>query len=88
MTLVEQQNGSTVLANNAAAITITIPKGLSPSYVVSVVQLGAGQVGFSPATGVTLNSYQNYRHIAGQYAAATLQAVGQDQYVLGGTLVT
>ena|SRR5215471_2573438 len=88
ITLTEAMNGSTLAANGATAVTITIPKGLSPSFVCSVIQMGAGQVGFVAGSGVTLNSYSGYVHIAGRYAAATVQSVGQDSYVVAGTLVT
>jgi hypothetical protein len=88
LTLIEPQNGSTLLLNAATAITVTIAKGLSSSFVCSVVQMGAGQVGFVAGSGVTLNSYSNYKHIAGQYASATVQAVAQDSYIVAGTLVT
>jgi hypothetical protein len=87
LTLDTTMNGSTLLLNNASPIAVTIPKGLHPNFVCSVIQIGAGQVGFAPGTGVTLNSFSNYRHISGQWAAATLQAIGQDNYVLAGTLV-
>jgi hypothetical protein len=87
LTLIEAQNGATLLLNAATAITVTIPKGLSSSFVCSLLQMGVGQVGVTPGTGVTLNSYTNYRHLAGQYAAATIQAVGQDSFVLAGTIV-
>ena len=50
------------------------------------VQLGAGQVTFSPAGGVTIGEYQSKTKLAGQYAGATIVKLATDTWVLVGNL--
>lgn len=82
-TLVASDNGKVVTLNNAAAITLTVPSGLGAGFNCLVVQLGAGQVTFSPSS-TTINNRQSHTKIAGQYGVASLVAYAANTFALGG----
>lgn len=71
---------------NAAAITITVPTILDVGTQITVIRRGAGVVTFAPAAGVTLNSKDTKRAIAGQHASATLVKVTSTIWQLIGAL--
>jgi hypothetical protein len=55
--LVVSDQDKLVTLNNAAAITLTVPSGVfSAGQVINVQQIGAGQVTFAAAVGVTITS--------------------------------
>lgn len=81
-------NGEILTFSNAAATTLTVPSGLPVGFNCTVIQLGAGQVGFTAAAGVTLNSYGNLIKIAGQHGAATVISYSTNIYNIAGTLST
>jgi hypothetical protein len=53
--LVAADNGKVVTLNNAAAVTVTLPSGLTAGFSCTLIQLGAGQVTLA-ASGTTLNN--------------------------------
>lgn len=59
--------------SNAGAITCTLPNNLPAGTIVTVEQLGAGQVTFSAASGATLVNYDGHTKTAGQYAVVLLR---------------
>jgi len=71
-TLTGTDNGKIVTFNNAATTTVTIPTGLDTGFNCTVIQLGAGQVGFTAASGLTMQSYGNQFKLLGQHASATV----------------
>ena len=71
-TLASSDAGKTVTLNNASAITVTLPNSLPAGFTCECIQLGAGQVTFSAASGATLNNRQSQTKIAGQHGAARL----------------
>jgi hypothetical protein len=79
-------NGKILTMNNASGITAAIPTGLPVGFSVTVIQLGAGQVGFSADAGVTLNSYTSLRKIAGQHGSASLVSYSSNVFNLAGNL--
>jgi hypothetical protein len=81
-------NGEILTFSNAAETTVTVPSGLPVGFNCTVIQLGAGQVGFTAAAGVTLNSYGNLIKIAGQHGAATVISYSSNIYNIAGTLST
>jgi hypothetical protein len=87
-TLLSTDNGEVITLNNASAITVTIPTGLPIGFNCTAIQLGAGQVGFTAAAGVTLNSYGGVLKIAGQHGAATIVSYTTNVYNVAGTLTT
>ena len=85
-TFIAADNGEIVMFNNASAITVTVPTGLPVGFNCTAIQLGAGQVGFTAASGVTLNSYSSATKIAGQHGAASVISYTTNIYNLSGTL--
>jgi hypothetical protein len=86
--LLSTDNGEILTFNNGSAVTVTIPTGLPVGFNCTVIQLGAGQVGFTAAAGVTLNSYGGVLKLAGQHGAATIISYSSDVYNIAGTLST
>ena len=69
---------------NASGITVTVPSGLSTDFNCALLQLGAGQVTVSPASGVTRRAALSATKTAYQYAAASIFYIGNDEFLLGG----
>jgi len=86
--LLSTDNGEILTFNNASAVTVTIPTGLPIGFNCTAIQLGAGQVGFTAAAGVTLNSYGGLLKLAGQHGAATIISYTTNVYNIAGTLST
>jgi len=78
-----------VTLNNASAITVTIPANSSVAYPVGTkidfAQLGAGQVTFAGAGGVTVNATPTLK-LRDQYSAATCIKIATDTWLLVGDL--
>jgi hypothetical protein len=71
-TFLESDNGKILTFNNGSATTVTVPTGLPVGFNCTAIQLGAGQVGFTRAAGITLQSYGNQFRLIGQHASATI----------------
>ena len=71
-TLTGTDNGKIVTFNNGSAVTVTIPTDLPVGFNCTAIQLGAGQVGFTNAAGLTMQSYGNQYKLLGQHASATI----------------
>lgn len=78
------------LANNAAAITVTVPKNSSVSFppgaVLTLEQTGAGQVTFVADTGVTINSAGGLLATSAQKAVVSLLQTSINTWTLFGNL--
>lgn len=89
-TLVLADAWGKVTLSNSSPITVTIPASSSTAFVVNteldLFQIGAGQITYSPASGVTLKSYTNLTKSAGQYAGQALLNIGTDNWLLVGNL--
>lgn len=85
-TLVAGDNGKIVTMNSASGITLTVPSGLPAGFNATIIQLGAGSVGFTSASGVTLNSFASSLNMAGQHGAATVISYATNIFNLSGTL--
>ncbi len=76
---------------NAAAVTVTVPPNSSVAFPVNTQidlgQLGAGKVTNAQGSGVTINSLNGNKALAGQYAGATLIKTGTDTWWLVGSLI-
>ena len=77
-----------IRANNASAITITVPLNSSVAFrtgtVITVEQVGNGQVTIAPTGGVTLNKYYGLK-TKGQYSMIQMVKVDTDTWtVIGG----
>lgn len=86
--LLSTDNGEVITFNNGSPVTVTIPTGLPIGFNCTAIQLGAGQVGFTAAAGVTLNSYGGLLKLAGQHGAATIISYTTNVYNIAGTLST
>jgi hypothetical protein len=75
------------IRSTGSAITITIDNVLNIGDRVDFIQDGAGQITFTPGSGVTLNSVDNKRKTNKQYAGATILCVAAGQYRLIGDIV-
>lgn len=82
-TLVPGDCGKIITLSNASAITVTVPTGLGAGFNCVLVQIGAGQVTFSPSS-TTVNNRQSHTKIAGQYGAVGLVAYTATVFVLSG----
>jgi hypothetical protein len=85
-TFLSSDNGKIVTFNNGSPITVTVPTGLPAGFNATGIQIGAGQLGFTAASGVTLNSYLSQYKILGQHGAATLISYTTNIYNLSGNL--
>jgi hypothetical protein len=88
-TLQSSDNGLVVWLDNASAITLSVPSGLSTSFACEIIQLGAGQVTVtaSGSPTPTINSYNALVKTAGQHAAIRLvSSYVSDVFNLSGAL--
>ena len=80
-----------VTLTNASAITLTIPANSSVAYPVGTkidfAQLGAGQVTFAGASGVTVSATPTLK-LRDQYSAASCIKTATDTWLLVGDLAT
>ena len=86
-TFLTTDDGKIVTFNNGSAITVTIPTGLPVGFNCTAIQLGAGQVGFTAASGVTLQSYGNQFKLIGQHASAVVLEYSTNIVNLSGNLI-
>jgi hypothetical protein len=85
-TLTGADSGKIIGMSAATGITLTVPSGLPIGFVTTVISFGAGLVGISAAGGVTINSFEGKKRIAGQHAAVSLISYLTDVYNLAGGL--
>lgn len=86
-TFLSTDNGKIVTFNNGSAVTVTIPTGLPTGFNCTAIQLGTGQVGFTAASGLTMNSYGNQYRLIGQHASASIIEYTANTVNLSGNLV-
>lgn len=88
--VLEDSYNKIVTLDNASAITVTIPAFASVAYetgaVLNFMQKGTGQVTFSPAGTVTLNSQGAQLKTAGQWAMASMVKMDTNIWVVYGNL--
>ena len=86
-TTVLSDAGKMITANNASAITITIPPNSSVAYtsgtVISFIQKGAGQVTLAAGAGVTLNNANGLK-TASQYSVISCWKEDTDVWIVYG----
>ncbi len=89
-TVVLTDDGKLVTADNASAITLTIPPNSSVAFgigtQINIMQLGAGQVTITAGAGVTIRSNGSKLKLNGQYAVATCLKIASDTWVAVGNL--
>jgi hypothetical protein len=84
--LTASDNGKIITMSNGATSTVTIIAGLPVGYNTMVIQLGTGQVGFTAASGVTMNAYASGFKISGQHGAASIVSYATNIFNVSGTL--
>ena len=89
-TLVLADADNVVTANNASAITLTVPPSVfSAGDRITVIQKGAGQVTFAQGAGVTINSTgatATAPKLRAQYSAATIVAESASVFYIVGDI--
>ena len=83
--LVQGDNGRVITMNNASAITLTIPSGLTAGFNCMIVQYGAGTVTIA-GSGVTVVNRSNYTKTGGQYAIVTIVSPVTNTFITGGDM--
>ena len=83
--LVQGDNGRVITMNNASAITLTIPAGLTAGFNCMIVQYGAGTVTIA-GSGVTVVNRSNYTKTGGQYAIVTIVSPVANTFITGGDM--
>lgn len=79
----------TIQCTNAGAVTLTLPNSLYVGFKCRVIQYGAGQVTFTPASGAFRRNRSSFTKTAGQYAVCALEVVANSggaaaEYILSG----
>lgn len=89
-TLVLADAGKMVTCSNAAAITLTVPANATVAFPIGtridVTQIGAGQITFTPDSGVTINCAGSKNKTTQTYSGATLWKQGTNIWYLYGDL--
>jgi len=86
-TLLETDNGRTVLLTNEAASTVVVPPSLSPGFNCTLIQTTvSGQITITSGTGVALNSAYGATKSTTRYSVAGIIGVASDSYVLTGDI--
>lgn len=82
-------NNKLITLDNSSAITLTVPLNSSVAFptgaMVNFMQLGAGEVSVTGASGVSVSSPNGYKTRA-QYSLATVVKLGSDSWVLIGDI--
>lgn len=90
-TLASTDAGGLITCANASAITVTIPTNAAVAFAVGtqigVMQTGAGQVTFTGAAGVTVNSYNSAKKIVGNGGLVVLVKTATNTWQAAGALV-
>jgi hypothetical protein len=87
-TFLASDNGDVLTHDNASGCTLTIPTGLPVGFSTTIIRLNAtGRVGFTAASGVTLNVYGGFTGLAGQHASASLISYASNIFNLSGNLI-
>lgn len=91
-TMVLTDAGKEIETTAATAVTLTVPPNSSVAFpvgsFVEVTQMGAGQVTFTPGSGVTIRSRGSAFKIAAIYGVAYLRKRDTDEWVVTGDLTT
>jgi hypothetical protein len=84
-TLTANDAGKLIQFTSSSAVTLTIGTALLPGQKVDIVQDGAGTVTWA-AGGGTVNAWNSATKLRGQYAAATIYAIGSASYRVVGNI--
>jgi hypothetical protein len=89
-TLVLTDKGKVLRINSSSNRTVTIPLNSSVAFPIdteiAILRYGTGTVSISPTSGVTLNSVSSNRKVKDQYGSVALKKIGENEWVLVGSL--
>ena len=89
-TLVIGDKDKIVTADNAAAVTVTVPPSVfSANDIINVQQIGAGQVSFAQGSGVTITSTgatPTAPKLRARYSAASVICTASNTFTIIGDL--
>ena len=83
-TLLNTDNGRTVLFNNISGAAILVPQGLTPGFKCTMIQLASGQVTVTSGVSVALDSAGSKFKTAQQYAVAGVIGIATNTYIITG----
>ena len=84
--LLAADNGKVITWSNASGVTLTVPTSLPVGFNTTIIQIGAGLVGITGASGVTLNSFEGKLRTAGQHAAVSIISYSSNVFNVAGGL--
>lgn len=84
--LTNSDNGRTVVCNNASAIAVQVPAGLSSGFNCTVIQLASGQVTLTSGTSVLMDSAYAAFKTSAPYAVAGVIGIAADRYIVTGDI--
>lgn len=91
-TFVLADAGKVIEANNASAVTFTVPPNSSVAFPVGtridLTQYGAGQLTVAAGSGVTIRSADGNLKLSSQYSGASLYKRATNEWVLVGDLTS
>jgi len=79
-------NGEVLVHNRGSGATFTVPTGLPVGFSCTIIHIGTGGLGFTAASGVTLNSWTNKYSSVGQHATIGLISYATNVFNLSGGL--
>jgi hypothetical protein len=90
-TLALADEGKVLRVNSSSNLTVTIPKNSVVAFPIdteiAILRYGTGTVSIAPVDGdVTLNSKNSETKISGQYGSVALKKIGENEWVLVGSL--
>jgi hypothetical protein len=89
-TLVLADKGKVLRVNSSSNRTVTIPLNSLVAFPIdteiAILRYGSGTVSISPTSGVTLQSASGNRKIKDQYGSVALKKIGENEWVLVGSL--
>ena len=84
--LLAADNGKVITWSNASGVTLTVPTSLPVGFNTTIIQIGAGLVGITGASGVTLNSFEGKLRTAGQHTAVSIISYSSNIFNIAGGL--
>lgn len=85
-TFLASDNGEVIVHNRGSGATFTVPTGLPVGFSCTIIHIGTGGLGFTSASGVTLNSWTNKYSSVGQHATIGLISYATNVFNLSGGL--
>lgn len=86
-TLLESDNGRTILFTSTSGVALQVPAGLSPGFNCTIIQTTAsGRVTLTSGTNVVLNSAYSAFKTTTQYSVAGVIGISSNSYIVTGDI--